>query len=983
MPSSQSIDLSREPLAASLLSVEQKERLTELLDRYLSSLEEGIPVHPETLVEQHPDLAEPLRAYLASLDELHCAAAGFGGGESDDSTIEVEATADTRRLGDFILGRELGRGGMGIVYEARQISLDRTVALKVLPFAAVLDSKQIARFKSEAQAAAQILHPNIVPVFAIGVDRGVHFYAMQFIDGQALDLAIAGLRKNKRRKTRVPEPNALAPGSDPRSGLMGSPRLTPAAHVPEPEPACDSLLSDSNDNAPEYFRTVARLGIQAAEALHAAHEYGVVHRDIKPSNLLLDHEGKLWVTDFGLARCQRDATFSKTGDIIGTMRYMSPEQACGQTSLIDQRADVYSLGVTLYELLTLEPAVQGADGPALLRSIDQHNPQSLRKLRPKIPADLENVVLKAMAKLREDRYTTAQGFADDLRRFLDGKPTIAKPATATERITKWGLRHKRVVMAVASVSLLACVGFAVSTILIAREKLNSDRNFARAEQNFRDAQDAVDRFGAQFAERLAAVPGAGSVRRGMLQDTLNYYKRFAEQAADDPSLQADLAMTYSKIGTLADDIGSTEEAIAAHEKSLALFTKLAAAEPSHLDYQRRLALCQNNLAMSLRRAGRVDDAQHAYQAAIESQNKLVGKTRDEQYVSDLAISHTNLGLLLSDTGFQKQAESSFREAIRLQEQLVAYSPDDAERHRKLAVSFNNLSAIYLSSSAEQTLKCYEAALEHQQLAIASQPDSTDYAIELAATYNNLGALQSQQQEYTAASQSYEQAIQIQQRLLKADPSRKSYRQDLAVSFNNFGLVASRLSQTDAAEKAFEQSVAIQESIVALHPDDMALRSSLGGVYNNLGIAFEEQRRFEDAALAYKNAVEQQRVAYLRAPTVTRYRVFLSKHYFNFGRVLRQLGQPDRAAQVAIARRELWPTDGERLFSVAEELALASRDLQQTPGKGELTADHASTLAIEALEQAVEVGFQLPQDLDANETFSALKDSERFLQLVSR
>ena len=982
MPSSQSIDLSREPLAASLLSIEQKERLTEILDRYLSSLENDVPIQPEVLVREHPDLAEPLRAYLSSLDELHCAAAGFGGAK-EDSTDETEAADDTRRLGDFILGRELGRGGMGIVYEARQISLDRTVALKVLPFAAVLDSKQIARFKSEAQAAAQILHPNIVPVFAIGVDRGVHFYAMQFIDGQALDLAIAGLRKSKRRRVPAPEANTQFSASDSYSVSSENPRLASPARVLSSEPTCNSLLSDSNDNAPEYFRTVARLGCQAADALHAAHEYGVVHRDIKPSNLLLDHEGKLWVTDFGLARCQRDATFSKTGDIIGTMRYMSPEQACGQTSLIDQRADVYSLGVTLYELLTLEPAVQGADGPALLRNIDQQNPQSLRKLRPKIPADLENVILKAMARVREDRYTTAKEFAEDLHRFLDGKPTIAKPATAAERVTKWGLRHKRVVLAVASVSLLACIGFAVSTILIAREKFNSDRNYDRAEQNFRLAQDAVHGFGAQFAQRLVAVPGAGGVRREMLQATLAYYKQFAEQAADDPTLQADLALTYSKIGTLTDDIGSTDEAIAAHEQALALFTKLVAIEPSQLDHQRRLALCQNNFAMTLRQAGRIDEARHAYQAAIDLQNKLVRKSQDEQYLSDLAISHTNLGLLLSETGFKEQAERSFREAIRLQEQLVTALPEDAERHRQLAVSFNNLSAVYLGSAAEQTALCYKSALEHQQLAIASQPDNTDYVMELAATYNNLGSLQSQQQEYAAAAGSYEQAIQLQQRLLKADPSRKSYRQDLAISFNNSGLVQSRLGQTSAAEEAFGQSVAIQESLVALHPDDMALRSSLGGVYNNLGIALEEQRSYEDAALAYKNAVEQQRVAYLRAPSVTRYRVFLSKHYFNFGRVLRALGQPDRAAQVAVARRELWPTDGERLFSVAEELALASRDLQQSPGKGELTSDHVSTLAIDTLEQAVEVGFPLPRDLDANEAFSALRNSERFLQLVSR
>lgn len=989
MPSSESIDLSREPLAASTLSAEQKGRLSEILDRYLSSLESGAPIHPDTLVEQHPDLAEPLQTYLGSLNELHRAAAGFGGGDAADSDDHVEADDETRRLGDFVLGRELGRGGMGIVYEARQLSLDRTVALKVLPFAAVLDSKQIARFKSEAQAAAQILHPNIVPVFAIGVDRGVHYYAMQFIDGQALDLAIADLRKHGRRKSSPREPYALASGRGPDDDRFEHPRLAPSAHFDSgetctvrTEPTNTSLLSSSSDNAPEYFRTVARLGVQAADALQAAHEYGIIHRDIKPSNLLLDYEGKLWVTDFGLARCQRDATLSKTGDIIGTMRYMSPEQASGQSSLIDQRADIYSLGVTLYELLTLEPAVQGADGPALLRGIDEQQPQPLRKLRPKISADLENVILKAMAQVREERYTTAKEFADDLRRFLEGKPTIAKPPSATERVTKWAIRHKRVVTAVACVSLLTCLGFAASTILIAREKLNSDRNFVRAEQNFRDAHAAVDRFGAQFAERLADVPGASGVRHEMLRETLAYYKRFAEQAVEDPSLQADLALTYSKIGTLADEIGSIDEAIAAHEKGLALFEKLAAA-PDHLEHQRRLALCRNNLARALQRAGRIADAHSAYRAAIDLQSKLVRRTKDEQTMIDLAVSHGNLGLLLSDTGHRAEAEQSFRDACQLQEELVAAAPNDAKRHHNLAVTFNNLSAIYLGINHEQAAACYRSALAHQRLAVASQPADVDYASDLAATYNNLGSLQSQQQDYTAAAASYEQAIQLQQTLLKADPARKSYRQDLAVSFNNDGLTRSRLGQASAAEEAFEQSIAIQTALVAIHPDDAALRSSLGGVYNNLGIAFEEQRRFEDAAVAYQKAVEQQRVAYVRAPTVMRYRIFLSKHYFNFGRVLRQLGQPDRAAQIAVARRELWPGDGNRLFSVAEELALASRDLRDSLDKGELNTGQTVSLAIETLEQAVEAGFQVPRDLAANGAFSTLKDDERFLQIVSR
>src|SRR5690349_2538542 len=198
MPSP-SLDLSVEPSAIGQLTAEQRERLTDILDRYLSALEQGVPADPAELLRDNADLAEPLQTYLQSLNELHLVSAGFARGD-ERRTEAPGSDAGEKRLGDFILGDEIGRGGMGVVYQARQISLDRRVALKVLPFAAVLDSKQIARFKNEAQAAAQLHHPNIVPVFAIGVERGVHYYAMQFIDGQPLDVAIEELRQNRGQR---------------------------------------------------------------------------------------------------------------------------------------------------------------------------------------------------------------------------------------------------------------------------------------------------------------------------------------------------------------------------------------------------------------------------------------------------------------------------------------------------------------------------------------------------------------------------------------------------------------------------------------------------------------------------------------------------------------------------------------------------------------------------------------------------------------
>src|SRR5437773_4727354 len=278
---------SRDGVTLAHLTPEQRDRLTDVLDRYLSALEQDVPLAQDALLAAHPDLADALRSYFRSLEDLHDMAAGFGGATTREATPRDQEPEGAKRIGDFELIREIGRGGRGVAYEARQLSLDRRVAVKLLPFAAVLDAKQIARFKHEAQAAAQLHHPNIVPVFAIGVERGVHYYAMQYIDGQPLDRAIEELRDGRRKKSR----GSSVGGRESRANKASS--TVAIAHSPT------LPLSHS-----QFFRRVAELGIQAAEALHAAHEYGVVHRDVKPSNLLLAADGKLWITDFGLARFQ-------------------------------------------------------------------------------------------------------------------------------------------------------------------------------------------------------------------------------------------------------------------------------------------------------------------------------------------------------------------------------------------------------------------------------------------------------------------------------------------------------------------------------------------------------------------------------------------------------------------------------------------------------------------------------------------------------
>jgi WD40 repeat protein/serine/threonine protein kinase len=456
----------------------------------------------EEYVARYPQAASLLRNVLASLQLFDRSQAG-------DIPLAAEAAvgAQTGTLGDFRILREVGRGGMAVVYEAEQISLGRRVALKVLPFAAAMDARQLQRFKNEAQAAAHLQHQNIVPVHYVGCERGVHFYAMQFIEGQTLAAVIRDLRRLAALQPAAGEPPAgvvtgliteLASGRWAPHASRGSPDSAadgpPAAgapstvDMPAATPAAETttaatLSTQHSTKSPAFFRTVANLGVQAAEALEHAHQVGVLHRDIKPANLLVDSSGRLWVTDFGLARLGTDPGLTMTGDLLGTLRYMSPEQALAKRVTVDARTDIYSLGVTLYELLALEPAYNGRSREEVLRQIAFEEPCPLRRLNKAAPAELETIVLKAMGKNPEDRYATAQELADDLRRYLEDKPIRAKRPSLRQRAAKWARRHKTVVRAAVVVLLLAVVALAVSTVFIWRANESLDQALKRERLN--------------------------------------------------------------------------------------------------------------------------------------------------------------------------------------------------------------------------------------------------------------------------------------------------------------------------------------------------------------------------------------------------------------------------------------------------------------------------------------------------------------------
>ncbi len=336
----------------------------------------------DVVVVDHSRVDSELRDLLPVIDMLDRFGARMGKAPARPDGLSAEPEAKGL-LGDFLIVRVIGRGGMGVVYEAVQKSLNRRVALKILPMTSADDPRKLRRFQIEAQAAALLNDPHIVPVHLVGSENGVHFYAMQLIEGRTL----AELINEYRRANET------------------------AAH---------GTRAASNS-----ARCAAELGRQAALALHHAHEQGIVHRDVKPSNLLLDSSGWLWVADFGLARIAGDGDLSSTGLLMGTPRYVSPEQVIGSRGVVDHRTDVYSLGATLYELITLRPAFDSFDRLEMIVKIAQDEPRRPRVIDRAIPRDLETIVLKAMAKDPGARYATAGALAEDLGRFLDGRPIRA------------------------------------------------------------------------------------------------------------------------------------------------------------------------------------------------------------------------------------------------------------------------------------------------------------------------------------------------------------------------------------------------------------------------------------------------------------------------------------------------------------------------------------------------------------------------------
>lgn len=462
-----------------------------LAEEFLERRRRGETPSLREYTDKYPDLAEDIRDVfpaLVMMDDIDPVSQDLS--KSLGSGLATVATR-LEKLGDYRIIREVGRGGMGVVYEAEQVSLGRHVALKVLPQNAMLDASQKGRFVREAKAAARLHHTNIVPVFGVGEEDGLHYYVMQFIQGLGLNEVLDELKrihsKSQKSTAKTNLDLSVSPRADvsaadvARSLIAGNFQATmigespaegisfevDATFMPQTSSLSGSSSLQSNDTGRlsntsisgsislpgqssevssrsqpkslSYWQSVAHIGVQVASALQYAHDQGIQHRDIKPSNLLLDLRGTVWVADFGLAKSDDQQNITHTGDILGTLRYMPPEAFSGRS---DKRGDIYSLGLTLYELLAMRPAFNESDRNKLIAQVSQEAPPRLDKLNAEIPRDLVTIIQKAIERDPAHRYQTAGEMAEDLQRFIDDEPIRARRVSPVERFVRWSRRNK-------------------------------------------------------------------------------------------------------------------------------------------------------------------------------------------------------------------------------------------------------------------------------------------------------------------------------------------------------------------------------------------------------------------------------------------------------------------------------------------------------------------------------------------------------------
>jgi eukaryotic-like serine/threonine-protein kinase len=716
-------------------------------------------------------------------------------------------SGDPPRIAGYEILGELGRGGMGVVYHAKQVSLGRHVALKIVLAGAHASSNERSRLRVEAETVASMKHPNIVPIHEVGEQDNLPYLAFELVEGGSLAQALA---------------------------------VRPMA----------------TEQAAALAETLAR-------AVSYVHERGVVHRDLKPANVLLTVDGVPKITDFGLAKwLDVPSGHTKSGVILGTPGYMAPEQAKGQTSRVGPATDVYALGAILYEMLTGRPPFHAASAQETVQQLLTEDPVPPSRLQRRVSRDLETICLKCLQKEPARRYAGAAALADDLQLFLSGRPIQARPTPSWERAVKWTRRRPAVAALVGFVVIattaLVALGVADNARLQRQRAIaNTERDAAkkaqqRAEADFRLALDAVKRFYTEVSEnKLLLVPTMDAVRIELLERARDFYDRIARERPDEPNVQAELGRAVWRLAAMVGDSRSVPEGIALMEQAVAVQERLVRRYPGRPEYRSDLGRSFNNLGIMHRSNGQRGLGAEDWKRALTLREQLVREHPNDFLARrDLAQSLHNLGNWhREERGHNREAEDAYRRALAIQSILTREAPDAARRRTDLpltpfvvdparirydlAYTYYNLGCFYLGASqTDKSAEALQQALEQLDRLVREQPSRASYRHLLSKTYYELGRLEQSNGRIAQATAAWNRARDLLQTLVREHPADSKYPYNLALTLRSLSVASDANGHPAEADETRRSAREVEERLIREHPETTAYYYDAAQIYTS-------------------------------------------------------------------------------------------------------------------------------------------------------
>lgn len=838
------------------------------------------------------------------------------------------------KLGDYELLSELGRGGMGVVYRARQRSLNRIVALKTVLASSAATDREILRFQNEAEAAANLRHPGIVAVYDVGEAEGRHYYSMEFIEGDDLSRLI--------REHSLPGEQA------------------------------------------------ARYLIQLAEAVQYAHEHGVLHRDLKPSNVLLDSHGRIKITDFGLAkRVHADSQLTGAFSIMGTPSYMPPEQAMPTRGPVGPYSDIYALGAVLYELLTCRPPFRADNPLETMRQVVNEEPLPPRLVNPKIAPDLETICLKCLEKDPARRYDSARTFGEELQRFLDGRPILARPLGRVERLWRLCKRYPREASLIGLVVTAICLG----SLGIAWQWRRAEANLESATRSFNLLDQAADEMLVVVEEWVTRAPPRLGSQQEKLKSSLQLFEAFLREEPANLRAQQRLAETHVRVAEIRRLLRQLDEASHHFRQAIRIYQDLNQRNPAQQPWIAELANAWDSLGNTEREAERFAAANDAFQEAITIQQQFVGSRATPTLYADMAKTLYNRGLLLFEQNDVQSAQRDFETSIDMSMQATEREPENAAFLQGLSRCRINLGVLFRDGGKNrEALLQYDLAITILDRLAQDFPEENEYAVELAQSHLNRGNLllttRSDPNKLTddplqASQQSFSEAVRLLTALTSDYPNVPQYHIQLANALNGLGAVRQESGRSPEAQQAWTRARDQFADVLRLSGDSAEVRSRLGLTLSNLALLVPRDQPQQRIPLL-QEACAHQRTALEKTPQAKPIKNYLRSHLLSLSRAHLQTGEHAKAVEAAqeLAGLELQADDWRVAADLIVRSLLSCRDdMSIAEPVRQATADDYAGRVIAILRRALMQGATSVERLEADEKLAAIKDRADFQTLT--